>query len=384
MRRSYIYALLVSFTVLLAVGCGAEKTGEGLEAKKAQLTELEGKADALKDEMRQLKGEIALLDTANKGPQGRYVTTLNVETEEFKHYIELQGTATSDNNVSVTAEMGGNVVKILVDEGQAVKKGQELIILDDNIIRKQIDEIKVALDLATTTYEKQKKLWDQNIGSEIQYLQAKNQKDNLESKLASAYAQLDKTRIKSPINGTVDNISINEGELANPGYQLVRVVDLDKIEVHADASEAYLTSVVKGDSVLINFPVLNKTYPATITHAGQVIDPTNRTFKIEIKLPNKNKELKANLLAVIEVMDYEVDSAIVVPTKYIQQLGGKDVVYVVSTDETGQQVAVRTEILSGKNFNGTTEVLSGLKAGDVIVAEGARDLVNGEPIIVKN
>ena len=383
MRTSYIYAVLVAIALVLAVGCGAEKKSS-LDDKKAQLSELESKADELKAQMNELKEEIALIDTANKGPQGRYVTSLSLSPKSFQHYIELQGTATSDNNVSVTTEMGGNVLKILVDEGQQVKKGQELMLLDDDVIRKQINEINVALDLASTTYEKQKKLWDQNIGSEIQYLQAKNQKDNLESKLASAYAQLEKTRVKSPINGTVDAISINEGEMASPGYQLVRVVDLDEIEVHADASEAYLTSVIKGDSVSVKFPVLSKTYNAIITHAGQVIDPTNRTFKVEIKLPNKSKELKANLLAIIEVKDYETDSTIVVPTKYIQQLGGKDVVYVVSKDETGQQIANRTEVKSGMTYGGSTEILSGLKPGDEIVAEGARDLVNGEAIIVKN
>lgn len=383
MRTPYIYTLLVASTVLLAVGCGAEEKGT-LEEKKAELTELESKADELKAQMKQLKEEIAELDTTDKGPQGRYVTSIDITAKPFAHFIELQGTATSDDNVSVTTEMGGNVLKILVNEGQQVRKGQELILLDDDVIRKQINEINVALDLAKTTYEKQKKLWDQNIGSEIQYLQAKNQKDNLESKLASAYAQLEKTRVKSPINGTIDAISINEGELASPGYPLVRVVDLEKIEVHADASEAYITSVVKGDSVMVRFPVLDKTYNATIAHAGQVIDPTNRTFKVEINLPNKTKELKANLLAVIEVKDYEVDSTIVVPTKYIQQLGGKDVVYVVSGGEDGQKVALRTEVRSGMTYAGNTEVLSGLKPGDEIVAEGARDLVNGEAIIVKN
>lgn len=383
MRTSYIYALLVAMSVLLAVGCGAEKKGS-LAEKKAALTKLEAKADELKAEMKALKEDIAELDTMNKGPQGRYVTSMGLTAQSFTHYIELQGTATSDNNVSITTEMGGNVLKILVDEGQKVRKGQELILLDDNVIRKQIDEINVALELANTTFDKQKTLWDQNIGSEIQYLQAKNQKDNLEGKLASAYAQLEKTRVKSPINGTVDAISINEGELASPGYQLIRVVDLNEIEVHADASEAYLNSVVKGDSVKVSFPVIDKTYYATITHAGQVIDPTNRTFKVEIKLPNKKNELKANLLAVIEVKDYETDSTIVLPTKYIQQLGGKDVVYVVSEGEKGQKVALRTEVKSGKAYAGMTEVLSGLKPGDEIVAEGARDLVNGEPIIIKN
>lgn len=372
------FILVLALTIVVA-SCGGN--ADSLEKKKAKLEKKEQQYEDLAVEIHELKAAIDALDTNAKKPStGRFVSLLTIEQSNFKHYIELQGMAKSDENVSVTTDLGGTVLQVLVDEGDKVHKGQVLLILDDNIIQKQIDELKVSLDLATDVFERQERLWKQNIGSEMQYLQAKNNKESLEKKLAAANAQLAKTRVVSPIDGTVDNISINAGELASPGYPLVRVVDLSKIELRADAAENYLPAIKQGDSVLVEFPAIGVKRSTVIDYVGQVIDPTNRTFGVQVKLDNKKRDLKANLLAVIEVVDYENDSAIVVPTKYIQQIKDKQVVYVKGTNADGQMVAERREVVTGKTYGGNTEVLSGLHLGDQIVGEGSRDVANGEEI----
>jgi RND family efflux transporter MFP subunit len=365
----------VMIAAMFLAGCGG---GNSREAKQKELAKLTKERDALTAKITTLEAELGK-DTVSRN-NGREVTTIAAASKHFKHYIDIQGTVTSDENVSVTTDIGGTVMQILVKEGDRVSKGQTLVVLDDNVISKQLEELQVALGLAKTVYEKQKKLWDQKIGSELQFLQAKNNFEALQGKLASAQAQQNRTRIKSPINGTVDNIDVNVGELASPGRQVLRVVNLSQLKVVADAAENYIGSVSQGDFANLNFPALGLNYAAKISYVGQVINATNRTFPIEIRLNNKDNLLKANLLAVIQVVDYENDSAIVVPTRYVAEMGKDYVVYLSDVDSTGATVARRQIVKTGKSYNGETEILEGLKKGDVIIAEGSRDVSNGEDI----
>jgi RND family efflux transporter MFP subunit len=251
------------------------------------------------------------------------------------------------------------------------------MIIDDEMISKQIEEVKTQYDLLKIIYGKQKSLWDQNIGSEVQYLEAKNRKESTEKSLERLNAQLEKTRVKSPINGTVDEIMVNTGELAGPSRQVIRVINLDEVFIHADASENYIGSVKKGDSVVIAFPAINVVKRATINAVGQVINPTSRTFGVDVKLQNNDKTLKANLLSIIKVADYQNDKALTVPTKWIQQDHSQDIIY-VSINDNGKSVAQKRVIKKGKSYNGVTEVLEGINAGEVLITEGSRDVTDGE------
>jgi membrane fusion protein, multidrug efflux system len=239
--------------------------------------------------------------------------------------------------------------------------------------------VQTGYDLAKTIFEKQKMLWDEKIGSEVQFLEAKNKKETAEKALERLQVQLSKTRITSPINGTVDEIMANVGELASPQRQVIRVVNLDEIQIHADASENYITSVYKGDSVFIHFPAINVTKRTVIQSVGQVINPVNRTFGVDVKLNNTDKSLKANLMAIMKVSDYENKKAITVPTKWIQQDGNQDFIYVV-VNEGGKNIARKRVVKKGMTYSGQTEILDGLIPGDMLITEGSRDITDGEVV----
>lgn len=376
------YLTLLLIPLLIAVtGCGGEDTS--LEGKKEKLATLEKSLEELKTEIQDLEKEIAAMDTTNKAATGRLVTTIPVQVMNFKHFIELQGTVESKGEVDISSDIGGIAVSVKVDEGQQVREGQVLIKLDDKLILKQIEELKTAISLAKSVYKRQKNLWDQKIGSELQYLEAENNYKSLQNKLATANEQLAKTQIRSPLSGTVDLVYINEGEMASPGRALVKVVNLKRVKVVADASEKYVGNIASGDSVTVRFPALGIERKAKIAAVGQVINPVNRTFRVEAEIPNSDGTLKANLLAVIKFADYQNDSVIVVPTALVQQADQDDFVFVVGTAED-KQIASKVTIETGKSYNGVTEVLDGLTKEAALIDKGARESTDGEEIRIIN
>jgi RND family efflux transporter MFP subunit len=366
--------------MILASACGSKKDNANLEAKKTKLAELQKQQDALTMQIIQLQQEIDALDSVSSASKaGKLILAAKIEHKKFRHFIEMQGTATSKENVTILPEMSGVIKQILVTEGQYVSKGQTLMILDNESIAKQIDEVQTGYDLAKIIFEKQKSLWDQKIGSEVQYLEAKNKKESAERKLETLNVQLSKTRVTSPISGTVDEIMVNAGELASPQRQVIRVVNLDEVQIHADASENYISSVNKGDSVYIHFPAINVTKRTVIQAVGQVINPVNRTFGVDVKLNNNDKSLKANLMAIMQVSDYESKKAITVPTKWVQQDGNQDFIYVAVMEE-GKTIAKKRAVKKGMTYGGETEILDGLIPGDMLITEGSRDITDGEVV----
>ncbi|MFH2096744.1 MAG: efflux RND transporter periplasmic adaptor subunit [Bacteroidota bacterium] len=303
--------------------------------------------------------------------------------EKFDHFIEVTGSVEAIYDAYISPEMNGQIKKIFVSEGDYVRAGQTLAILNTEVTQKGIEELKTGLDLATTLFEKQKELWDQGIGSEVQYLQAKNQKEALEKKLETLQAQLRMSTITAPFDGIVDNILQKEGELGTPGRQLMQVVNLSQLKINADVSEAFIPVVHKGDTVRISFP----TYPDIIVHApvnrtSNVIKSGNRTFEVELRMNNIDGKLKPNLISLLQINDYSKDSALVVPSIIVKNdMKGS---FLFTTENTDSSiVAKKVYVKTGKSFGDKTEILKGLKTGDKVIVEGYTQVSNGSEIEIK-
>lgn len=373
----------IFLTLLAIISLAGCKQQDDLAAKKQQLEELKKQQENIHFQIMELEKEILSNDSTalTEKKKGKLITTFTVAEKPFTSYIEIQGNAESDQNVAVSAEMGGRVTDIAVEDGDVVQKGQLLVKLDDDLIVKQIEDVRVSYDLAVTVFQKQESLWKKNIGSEIQYLEAKNGKETLEKKLQTLQTQLEKTRIKAPVSGTVELIRIKQGETAAPGFPLLNVVNLDLIKVKADMPERYIASVKKGGEVVIAFPSLGIEKKAVVASAGNIINPSNRTFRVEVEIPNKDHALKANLLALIKLSEYQNPKALTIPTRIILRENNQDFVYVVA--QNSEPVAQKRSITAGKSYGGETEILSGLTQGEALVNEGFQYVTDGAVVEIQ-
>ncbi|MDX2246417.1 MAG: efflux RND transporter periplasmic adaptor subunit [Bacteroidia bacterium] len=374
--------LILSSLLILAInpGCG-EKVPQTLEEKKAALTEKKQLLKDLSREVTQLEEEVAKLDPvmraeARKAP----VSTLSVTTSDFKHYVEVQGQVEANKNVLVSPQTPGTIIKINVKEGQSVSAGTVLAQIDDAIMRSGIQEMETSLELANIMFNKQKNLWEQQIGTEVQYLTAKNQKEALERRIETMKEQLELSKIKSPISGTVDEIMPKVGETVSPGFPAFRVINPNDLSLKAQLSESYIPYIKRGDLVKITFPALEKTIDAKVTVVGQFINPNDRTFPIEVQLPN-NPMLKANMFGAMSINDRTLKSVVTIPTSVIQQSEESDYVFIASEKE-GKWIATRTNIKTGLSYNGQVEVIEGLSTGQQLVVMGYKNLSDGQEIII--
>lgn len=378
MKKTIVFALSI-----LVASCSMKDAGS-LEEKKAKLTEKEKELAELETEINTLKEEISELDTA--GAKNNAIIT-KVEVAElkkgqFNHFVELTGTVTSKQNIMISAEAGGRVLSVPAKEGQKVSKDQVLVRLENEAVANQLSEAQAAYDLADATYKKRKNLWDQNIGSEIEYLQAKTNYESTRSRLAQVRTQYDNTIIKSPIRGSVDDIQVNEGEFVNMGMPVVRVVDLENVEIEADLSEEYLTAVHKGDTVTVKIPALGISMRTPISFVSQVINPNNRSFKVKVNLDNRKGIIKPNVLANIQIRDYKSEDALIVPSNIITKDLKGDFVFVVEKNGDAT-TAVKKYITKGRASGAETEILSGLEDGDKIITAGYNQVNNGEAVSLK-
>ena len=373
MNTSKIVVLLAGLS-FFAAACKSDDLSE----KKAELKEKKKALQELKAEIAALEEQIADADPAfgKQVREAQLITALPVKQETFNHFVEVSGEVQSEKNVLISAESMGVVEQVPVSEGQKVNKGQLLVSVNADVLRNNISEVRTQLDLATAVYERQKNLWEQKIGTEVQYLQTKANKDALENRLSMLQSQLAQAQARAPFSGTVEEVLVRVGEASSPGKPLVRLVSLQDMYVKADVSENFVGAFNKGDKVEIFFPSLNKTYESTITAVGQVINPNNRTFTIEARLPNDSELLRPNLLAVLKVKDFEQQNAIVVPTHLIQRDRKGEYVYVVETKEGVKQV-VKKHVETGMSYNNETLVKSGLQPTDVLVNEGFREVSEG-------
>ena len=335
---------------------------------KKQVIELNKKINGLEKDLQ------SYLDESN---QGIPVSIKELAFEEFNHYIEVNGVVEAINAAYISPEINGQVKEIYVKEGQYVKKGQLLIRINSSVTESTIKEVKTSLDLAITVYEKQKQLWEKNIGSELDYLQAKNNKESLESRLETLQVQIDMSMIKAPIDGIVDEVLVKDGELAIPGMQIIQLVNLSNLYVNADVSEAYITKVKKDEMVVLEFP----SYPDIVMEVpvhriGNVVKSANRTFKVQLKIKNKNGQIKPNVLARIKINDYNTENALLVSSLIVKQDLTGSYVFVANVDNTAKKVYIET----GMSYMDLTMVTSGLSVGDRVIVNGYSQVSGGSKL----
>ena len=362
--------IIILSLFVFVIGCKPED-------KKAKLDKLKKQQSEISDQIKELEKEIAAEGKTGDSAKVKYVSVTPIELKPFKHFVEIQGKVDADQNINVSAKIPGLVTNVNVKEGDVVHSGQVLAEIDDQLIKQNIDEVKNSWELANTIYEKQKNLWDQKIGSEVQFLTAKNQKESLEKRMATLQGQLDMTKIKSPVNGTVDNVSLKAGQSTSPGMPSIRVVNLSKLKVKADVAEAYASKVKVGNDVIVDFPDLGKEITTKITFVGTVIDQLNRTFGVEVKLDSNIPDYHPNMITVLKIIDYQKDSSMVVPLNVVQNSEeGKYVFLAVTKD--GKTVAKKEMVSVGLTYGGMTEITAGLNPSDKVITTGFQDLNDGE------
>lgn len=350
------------------------------------MAQLQGERDSLvaltqtaAARIQEIDAQLASLDSTRELTS---VTVLEVRPETFIHSFEALGKVEADRSVNLLPEMGGQIKRVLVSEGERVVAGQTLIELDNSVMRSSLDEVKKSLSLATTLFEKQERLWKQGIGSEVQYLQAKTNKESLEQRIQTVQNQLAMSRVKAPFAGTVDEMNAKEGEFAAPGMALGRLISTGKASVTADIPESYSNVVGKGQKVDLFFPSINKTLEARVTQVSDYINPDNRSYKVYVNLPATG-EYKPNMLAKVKVRDYEADQALSVPAALVQQdMSGNNFVFVWKLVKDGIGSVEKRAVEVGKNNGEQVEIKSGLVLGETLVDKGARTVRDGQSVKV--
>ncbi len=376
---------------LLIISCGennrksVDKIIENgnLEALRTKRTEIVAEQLAIANQLKQLDEAIASLDTIKKLP---LVTTITVKDTLFNHYLELQGNVETKQNIVLYPEVGGVLTRVYVKKGQKVSKGQLLARIDDGGLSQQLSQVQVQAQLAKTTFDRQKRLWDQKIGSEIQYLEAKTNFEAQKNVVKQIKRQLAKTTVNAPFSGIIDDVITDQGSIVSGSEPLIRIVNLDNMYIETEVPERYIPYITKGKNVEVFFPVLGKTINTKIRQVGNYINPNNRSFTVEVEVPSNGGTVKPNLTAKVKINDYTNESAILIPQSIISENAeGDQYTYVTSGKDT-QNIAQakRVIIKTGKTQGDLIEILDGIKSGDELISEGARSVRDGQKVEIIN
>ena len=356
-----------------------------VELLKSRKSEIDAKLEELTLSLNQLNNKLSVL---NKDRNTPLITTITTSEQKFNHFIELQGNVKTKQNVLVYPEMPGILNEVYVKEGQKVKKDQILATIDDGGLSQQLLLLKSNEQLAKTTFERQKRLWDQQIGSEIQYLQAKTSYDSQKNATKQLKKQLGKFTIRAPFSGIIDDVFKEKGTVVapGPGAEIFRIINLSNMFIETDVPESYISSIKKNKMVEVNFPILGRSYDSSIRQVGNFINPSNRTFRIEVGIPNLDGEIKPNLTAKLRLNDYSSSNAILIPQSIISENAkGQQFIYVVKDNKEKNQVyAERLVIETGKTNGDFIEVTKNLDANVEVILEGARSVNNGQVVKVIN
>ena len=355
------------------------------EDKEAQLATLKKEQAEIENKIAALEAELKTSDKPKETEMKTVpVSAVALATDTFRHYLEVQGRVDFDQNVLVSARVPGVLTSMRVQRGDRVAKGQTLATIDAQVLEQSIAELRTRLDLARIAFEKQKNLWDQKIGTEMQYLTAKNNKEALERSLSGLQRQREQYNIVAPISGVIDEVMPNAGEAVAPGTPVIRVINTSNGKIVAEVSEAYLSKINKGDKAVVSFPDLNKEVETTVEVVSQYIDPTSRTFTVELRLKNSQQQnigLRPNLVAVVRIQDYKNENTIVVPVNLVQKDEKSEYVYVAAQKGKGY-IAAKKEIETGMTYRGQVEVVSGLAANDQLITSGYQNLNDGQPVVI--
>lgn len=386
--KKALYILLAASTILACSnnknsGSVQEAIDSGdLKKMTKKRVQILASYDSIGKLLSQLELAIAEKDTTSRYP---LVTVFEVKDTVFSRFVAIQGNVETSENILIFPEYQGVLSKVFVKQGQQVSKGQVLAKIDDGGLSSQLAQLQTQFELAKTTYERQQRLWDQQIGSEIQLLQAKTNMEASESAVNQLQSQLGKTTVRAPFSGVIDEIITEQGSVVGPGgMALMRLVNLNDMRVKAAVPENYLQSVAKGDPVKIHFPAIQETVDGKISVVGSFINPTNRTFQVEVEIPNTQQKIKPNLIANLQINDYTNETAFAIPSNcIIENATGSHFVYVLNETEGNTAQVKRTQIETGKKSDGFVEVLSGISNADVIVNGGALTLKDGARVTIQ-
>ena len=370
--------LLFATVAAAAASCTSNDSASGdvaqLTARRDSLASIVAKAEG---ELSQIDLELASLDTT---AQWNTVTILGVGSSAFQHDFDIYGTVKSDQSVTLYPESAGRIQRVLVRSGQKVSAGQVLVELDNSVVQSSLAEIKTQLDLAQTLFDKQKRLWDQGIGSEVQYLQVKTQLEGLQKRLATAQKQAAMASLRAPFAGTVDELFLKAGEYAAPGMAVARLVSSGGLRLELDVPETYISRLKVGQKIALNFNSIGLQTSASISQVGDFISADSRTFKVNVSLPS-NSQIKPNMMASAQVVDYSSKGVITVPNRLIlQDSKGANYTYLFVPAKNGLGKVERRELQLGVSNNDATEVLGGLSLEEQIIDRGIRSVQTGETV----
>lgn len=385
----YIQLSVVASALFMAFSCGDAPQTPSIENLVAQGSkeQIQQKRDELMVQIKELETQVSMLDASlGKFQNGDdknqlLVSLLEVKDTLFNHFLELQGTVKTEQNITLNAEYGGVLQQIHVSKGQQVKRGQLLASIEDGGISQQLAQLKIQAELAKTTFERQARLWENKIGSEIQYLQAKSAYESQQSAVEQMQRQVAKASIYAPFSGVIDDIITDKGVVVAPGTPILRLVNLSNMYLEAEVPEQYVTYVRKGTQAKVDIAVLGQQLDTKISQVSNFINPANRSFKVEIQLANQQGYIKPNMTARLHVNDYQNPKAILLPLDVISENAeGEQFVFIAKPDTNNQYIAERIVITTGKTQEGHTEILSGLAKGDLVIKEGARSVQQGQRV----
>jgi membrane fusion protein, multidrug efflux system len=372
-------SIFILSLIIIASSCSMDNP----EMIKQQIKKKKEQVSKLNEQIALMEGGIETDSASADEGFSVPVSVKKLNPEAFEHFIDITGKLEAEEDAFISPEMNGQIKKIYVKEGQSVKKGQLLVALNTAMIESNINQVKTGLALATKLYDKQKELWDQNIGSEMQFLEAKNAKESAQASLETLQAQLDMARIRAPFSGLVETIMLKEGELAAPGMQVIQLVSLDNLKIYGNISERYMSSIQKGDEVIVKFPDAGDlSIDIPIHRVGNVIDDKSRTFRIEMKIDNTDKKLKPNMYTTIKVKDFSSDNALVVPAIIVKQDAQGDYIYVANNDQ-GSPRAEKRYVKVGLTNNDLTIINEGVKPGEDVIVNGYTQVSNNVGINIR-